>query len=171
MRIRRLAILDADMHMQAKNEVRPRHQLQVLDDLGVAGIGIDLLRPPVGEGMRGTSHQTQAVFFRQANHVAAQVEEVFLRLLDVLADARPYLDDGLMHLRLDALFQLNLPLREHLGRNVRPQIAGLGVDGLVLLFNAQRKRRPHLYFVPSIDSTSFWLSSFAKRSICCSQPP
>ena len=46
------------------------------------------------------------------------------------------LDDGLMHLGFDALFEAELALGEHLGRDVRAQIAGFRVDCLVLLFDA-----------------------------------
>ena len=74
---------------------------------------------------------------------------VFLRLLDVPADARADFDDGLVHLGLDALFEPKLSLREHLGRDVRAEIAGLRIYGLVLLFDAQGERWPHAVSPPS----------------------
>ena len=70
---RRLAILDADVHVQAENQVRARHQLHVFDDLVVALVGIDVLRAPVGKRMRRAGGQPQAVLLRQLDHVAAQV--------------------------------------------------------------------------------------------------
>ena len=59
-----------------------------------------------------------------------------LGVLDVVADAGADLDDGLMHLGLDALFEAELALGQHLGGDVRAEIAGLGVYGLVFLFDA-----------------------------------
>jgi hypothetical protein len=41
-----------------------------------------------------------------------------------------------MHLGFDALFKAQLALGEHLGRDVRTEIAGFRVDGLVFLFDA-----------------------------------
>jgi hypothetical protein len=86
--------------------------------------------------MRCAGDQDEAVLLGEGDHVAAQVEEVFLGILDVAADARADLDDGLVHFGFDALFEAELSLGEHLGRDVRAEIAGLGVDGLVFLFNA-----------------------------------
>ncbi len=85
--------------------------------------------------MRRAGDQRQPVLLRELDHVPAQIEEVFLRLLDVLADPRAHLDHGLVHLGLHALFQPQLALGQHLGRNVRAKVAGLRVDRLVLLFN------------------------------------
>jgi len=111
-------------------------ELEVLDDLGVAGIGVDLLDAPVGEGMGGSGDEEEIVLFGEGNHVAAEVEEVLLRDLDVAADAGADFDDRLMHLGLDALFEAELALGEHLGGDVRAQIAGFRVDCLVLFFDA-----------------------------------
>jgi len=41
-----------------------------------------------------------------------------------------------MHLGFDALFEAELAFGEHLGRDVRAEVASLGVDGLVFLFDA-----------------------------------
>ena len=58
---RGLAILDADVDVQAEDQVRARHQLHVFDDLQVALVGIDVLGAPVGKRMRGAGTQQQAV--------------------------------------------------------------------------------------------------------------
>ena len=76
------------------------------------------------------------MFFGEGDHVAAEVEEIFLGDLDVAADAGADLDDGLVHLGFDALFEAELALGEHLRRDVRAEVAGFGVDGLVFLFDA-----------------------------------
>ena len=78
----------------------------------------------------------ERALLRERDHVAAEVEEVFLSDLYVAADARADLDDGLVHLGLDALFEAELSLGEHLSRDVRAKIAGLGIHGLVFLFDA-----------------------------------
>ena len=113
------AVLDTDVDVEAEDEVGAGHELEVFDDLGVAGVRVDLLDAPVGEGMGGSGDEDEAVFFGEGDHVAAEVEEVFLGVLDGLADAGADLDDGLMHLGLDALFEAELPLGQHLGRDVR----------------------------------------------------
>src|ERR1700733_11802053 len=131
---RRLAIFDSHMDVQAEDKVGARDELQVFDHLGIARVGIDFLHAPVRKGMGRTGNENEAVLFRQRDHVAAQVEEVFLRDLDIAANSGANLNDGLMHLRLDALFQPQLTLGQHLRRNVRTQIARFRVDCLVLLF-------------------------------------
>ena len=48
-----------------------------------------------------------------------------------------------MHLGLDALLQGELALFDDFGVDVRTQIAGFRVDGLVFLFNSERESRSH----------------------------
>ena len=79
----------------------------------------------------------------ELDHLAAQLVDVFAGLVDVAADAGADLDDGGVHLGLDALLQAQLALRQHLGLDVRAQIARDRVDGLVFLFNAEREGWPH----------------------------
>ena len=55
---RSLAILHPDMHMQSKNQIGSSHQLHVFDDIFVTLAGRNLLRPPIGEWMRGRGRQT-----------------------------------------------------------------------------------------------------------------
>ena len=138
------AVFDADVDVEAEDEVGAGDELEVFDDLGVARVGIDLLDAPVGEGMGGAGDEDEVVLFGEGDHVAAEVEEVFLGVLDVAADAGADLDDGLVHLGLDALFEAELALGEHLGRDVRAQIAGHRVDGLVFLFDAEREGWAHV---------------------------
>ena len=63
------------------------------------------------------------------------------RLLNVLADAGADLDHRLVHLRLDALGQQRLALLHDLGVDVRAQVARLGIDGLVFLFDSDAEAR------------------------------
>ncbi len=141
---RRLAVLNAYVHMQAKDQVGARHQLQVLHHLVVARVGINLLRPPVCKRMRCAGHQHQPMFFGQLDHLAAQLVNILARLVDVAADARAHLHHRGVHLRLHPLLQPHLAHGQHLGLDVRAQIAGDRVNGLVLLFNAERERWAHM---------------------------
>ena len=133
---RGLAVLDADVHVQSEDEIGARHQLHVFDDILVAIVGIDLLHAPVGKGMRGGGGEAQAILASQANHVAAQFLQLVLGVLDVGADRGADFDDRLVHLGLDALLKDELALLDDLGMNVRAQIAGFRIDGLVFLFDS-----------------------------------
>jgi len=130
------AIFNADMHMQAEDEVGAGNELQIFDDLVIARVRVDLLAAPIGEGMGCAGDEGEVVLFGEANHLAAQVVEVFAGLVDVFADAGTDLDDGLVHFGLDALFEAHSTLGEHFRGDVRAQVAGDRVDGLVFLFNA-----------------------------------
>jgi hypothetical protein len=130
-----LLVFDADVHVKAEDQVGARHQLHVLDDLEVALIGIDVLRPPIGERMRGAGAEQQAVLLGQLHHRAAQIQDVGARLFHVAAHAGADLDDRLVHLRLDALVELPLALLDDLGVDVRSEVVRDRVDGLVFLFD------------------------------------
>ena len=132
----RFAVLDADVHVQAEDQVRARHQLHVLDDLQVALVGINVLHAPVGERVRRAGAEQQAVLAGELHHGAPQVEDVGARLLHVAAHAGADLDHRLVHLRLDALVQLALALGDNLGVDVRAEIEGVGIDGLIFLLDA-----------------------------------
>ena len=133
------AILDADVHVQAEDQVRARHELHVLDDLQVALVGIDVLDAPVREWMRRAGAEQQAVVLGERHHRAPQVEDVGARLFHVAADAGPDLDDRLVHLGLDALVELPLALGNDLGVDVRAEIKRDRIDRLVFLFDADRE--------------------------------
>ena len=138
-----LTVLDADVHVEAEDEVRPRHQLHVLHDLEVAGIRIDVLLAPVGERMGGAGDEEQPVVLCQAHHRPPQVDDVLTRLANRPAHAGAHLDHGLMHLGLDALVELPLALRHDLGVDVRAEVERLGVECLVFLLDADGERRGH----------------------------
>ena len=88
--------------------------------------------------------------------------------LDVFADARANLDDGLVELSLDALLKPQLALRQHLGRDVGTQIPGIRIDGLVLLFDAKGEARSHCglrsYDVAFARFRSLWLRVITQRT-------
>ena len=102
----------------------------------IALVGIDILLAPVGKGMRGAGAQQQPVVLGELHHRPPQVQDVGLRFLDVLADTGADLDHRLVHLRLDALVELALALGNDLGVDVRAQIEGERINGLVLLFDS-----------------------------------
>ena len=80
------AVFDADVHVEAEDEVGARDELEIFDHLVIARIGIDLLRAPVGEGMRGAGDEFEIVFAGELDHLAAQFVDVFAGLIDVAAD-------------------------------------------------------------------------------------
>jgi len=82
------AVFNSHVDVEAEDEVGASYELEVFDDLGVAGVGVDLLDAPVGEGMGGAGDEDEAVLFGEGDHIAAEVEDVFLGVLDGLADAR-----------------------------------------------------------------------------------
>ena len=102
------AVFDADVDMEAEDEVGAGDELEVFDDLVVARVGIDLLGAPVGEGMRGAGDEFELVFAGELDHFAAEFVDVFAGLVDVAADAGADFDDGGVHLGLDALLKAQL---------------------------------------------------------------
>src|SRR5437870_9370296 len=61
------------------------------------------------------------------------------RVLDGITNLSAELDDGLVHLRFDLLFQHDLAALEDF-LNVRAQLAGLRVDNREFLFDTESKR-------------------------------
>ena len=141
---RRLAILNSDVHVQPENQIGPRHQLHILNNILVALVGMNLLRPPVRKRMRRRRRQPQPILFGQPHHVAPQLLNFGLRFFDIGADRRPHLHHRLVHLRLHPLLKNHLPLLQDFGMNVRPQIPCLRIDGLILLFNSDGESRLHI---------------------------
>ena len=137
----RLAVLDADVDVQAEDQVGARDDLHVLDDLQVALVGVDVLHAPVGERMRGAGDELQAVLLGERDHLPAQVAQIRRRFLDGLADARADLDHRLVHLGLHAFVQLPLALFEDLHLDVRAQVERDGIDRLVFLLDPEGEGR------------------------------
>ena len=158
---RGLAVLDADVDVQAEDEVGARHQLHVFDDVLVALVGVDFLDAPIAERMGGPGREPQPVFPGQAHHVAPQCLYFRLGFLDVFADRGAYLDDGLVQFGLDALLQEELALFQNFGVNVRSQIAGDRIDCLILLFNPDGKGRRHRS--TNAGDSSGYFSSLARK--------
>ena len=130
------AVLDADVDVEAEDEVGAGDELEVFDDLGVAGVGIDLLDAPVGEGMGGAGDEDEAVLVGEGDHVAAELEDVFAASW-MLRQMR--VPTSMTDLCISALTRSSrriLPLASISVCDVRAEIAGLGVDGLVFLFDA-----------------------------------
>ena len=104
---------------------------------------MDFLDPPIAERVGGTGGEPKAVLPRQAHHVAPQFLYFRLGFLDVFADRGAYLDYGLVQFGFDALLEDELAFFQNFGVDMRPQIAGDGIDCLILLFNPDGKGRPH----------------------------
>jgi len=96
------AVFDADVDMEAEDEVGAGDGLHVLDDGGVAFVGVDFLFAPVGEGVCGGGGDAEAVVFGEADDAGAEFAEVGFGFLDVAADTGADFDDGLVHFGLDA---------------------------------------------------------------------
>ncbi len=105
-------VLNADVDVQAEDNVGAGNQLQVLDHLQVTRIGINSLLTPVGKGMGCTGYQCQPILTGQPDHLSPQFVNIFACLVDVSADAGTHLDDRGMHLRFDPLLQQLLALRK-----------------------------------------------------------
>ena len=69
---------------------------------------------------------------------AAQASDLGARLGHGAAGPRADLDDALVHLGLDLLAQDHLAALKNLG-DIRAQLARLGIDDLVFLFDADRE--------------------------------
>ena len=65
------AVFDADVDVEAEDEVGAGDELEIFDDLVVARVGINLLRAPVGEGVRGAGDEFEMVLAGQLDHFAA----------------------------------------------------------------------------------------------------
>src|SRR5437764_15334951 len=137
---RGLAIFYAHMHVQAKDEVGPCDELQVLYHLEIALVGVNFLGSPVRERMRRAGGEHQTVVTGEPDHIVPQLAYILLRFFDVLADASAYLYNRLVHLRLDLLFHNSLTLGDDLAVDVRSQIVGFGIDRLILYFNTIGER-------------------------------
>ena len=91
---------DADVHVDAEDLQAAGQPLHVLDQLGVALLGRDLLGLPVGERVRARAHQAQAAAVGGGAHLGERAREVGLRLGDRRADAGDDLDGRLEQLVL-----------------------------------------------------------------------
>ena len=131
----RLAVLDADVHVQSENQVGARDHLQVFHDDAVALVGIDLLLVPLRERMRAAGGECAARSARARPMIWRRMSRISsLRLLDVLADAGADLDDRLVHLGLDALVQQHPALC----RRSRPECASAdrGYSGSMVWYSS-----------------------------------
>ena len=140
---RGLAVFHADVHVQAENQVGPRHQLQVFDNVLVTDVLGNLLHPPVGKRMSRRRSQPQAILPGQGNHVAAQLFHFFLGVLNIAADRGPDLDYRLVHLGFHPLLQEQLALFDNLRVDVGAQIARDRINGLIFLFDPDGESRKH----------------------------
>ena len=140
------AIFHAHVHMQAENQIGAGHQLHVFHHAVIALIGINLLGAPISKRMGSAGGEQQSIFARQSDHLAAQLDDLRLGVLDVLADSGADFHHRLVHLRLDALFHAELALGDDLGMNVRAQVARDRINGLVLFFNPDSEAGTGHYF-------------------------
>ena len=169
---RGLAVLDADVHVQAENQIGARHQLHVLDDVLVALVGMNLLRAPVAETDASPPDASRRPFSRASRTMSRRsFFTSALASLMLLQTDGAHLDDGLVHLRLYPLLQDHLALFQNFGVNMRPQIAGHGIDCLIFLFNSDGKSRRHRS-TNAGDSSGYVSSSLASKwEVRAGNPP
>ena len=60
---RRLAIFDSNVHVQPEYQIGPRHQLQILNYILVALVGMNRLLSPISKRMRCRRRQPKPIFF------------------------------------------------------------------------------------------------------------
>jgi hypothetical protein len=84
---RGFAVFDADVDVQAEDEVGAGDELQIFDHLVIARVGIDLLGAPVGKGVGGAGDELEAVLAASLIMFAAQLEDV-LRASSMLRQTR-----------------------------------------------------------------------------------
>ena len=124
--------------MQAEDQVRARQHLHLVQQLVVARRRCHRDVGPMRDWMCARRCDAQSVFARELDDLAAQSGHLLARLFHILADRRPDLDDRVVHLTLDFVFEPLLAFGEHL-LDVRFQFARLGIDNLKLLFDAERE--------------------------------
>ena len=142
--MRGFAIFHADMHVQPEDQVGARHHLHVFDDLLVA---LRRDRSPACASRRrdGCRPRARRRPFRLASPIMSRRSCVISSraCLDVLANAGADLDHRLVHLGLYRLLQQRLALLDDLDVDVRAQIAGFRIDGLILFFDADGETWAH----------------------------
>src|SRR5216683_61738 len=130
------AIWNTNVNVQAKDQQRPSHSLQLLNQQLVSLIIENLLVLPARNGMRRSGYDLKAILLGQRCNNTSQVRYVGPRLLNVLAHAGAYLNHRLDHLGLNLLAENHLAFVKKL-RYVRAQLARLRIDDLKLLFDAE----------------------------------
>ena len=161
------AVLDADVDVHAKDQQALCQQLHLLEHALVARERRHRLLLPAAEGVRGRGGHRQPFLRGQADDKAALVGQFFLQLIQRVADRRAQLDHRLVQLRLEvALDHHDLVAFEKL-RDKRAQLARLGVDDLVFLFNADRERGSLAHAVFSVSSARKSTTDLMLRPLFC----
>src|SRR6202030_2584249 len=86
--------------------------------------------------MRPDRRDFQSGFAGEVGQLAAKIEDVLARALNVGANLSPELDHRLMHLRLDLLFEQDFSALKDL-LNVRFQFARLRIDNREFLLDSE----------------------------------
>ena len=131
-----LAVGNSDVHVQSEDEVRARDLLHVFDDGGVALVHRDQLVHPMRERMRAGRCDFQSIVRREHGELAAKLNDLLPRTTRITANLRAKLDDRLVHLRLDVLFQNHFAVGQNF-LDVRTQLARFRIDDLKFLFDAE----------------------------------
>ncbi len=134
------AVFDGDVYVGAEGEQLPGQILRFPAGADHALGRRHLRRQPGGKGVRPGRGDTQIVSGGQLGHAAPDSDQFVSRFGRRAAHFRADLDDRLAHLRPEfELAQDAMILLQALG-DIRPQLARLGVNDLVLFFNANSQR-------------------------------
>ena len=134
-----IAIFDADVHVCAEDQQALREVAEVLLHAHVPLERRDCLFEPRREGMGAGGGDHEAVFGGESHHETAQADELVARFLRRAAHLRADFHHRLVKLRLH-LADRDVVALQHLG-DVRPELARLRIDDLILLLDAERQRR------------------------------
>ena len=167
----RLAVLDADVHVQSEDQIRARDNLHVFHDVQVALVGINLLLAPVCERMRPAGRQAQPARLGESYHVAPQPDQLVSRLFDVVTDARAHLDHRLVHFGLNGFLQDRLALGDDLHVDMRPQIAGFRIYGLVFFFDTDCEARSSWHHPAAPAPLDSGFKKLSQRNSCLLRGP
>ena len=142
-----LGIRDRHVHVQAEDDQRADHVLELLLQHLVALVVGDLLLVPARERVGPGARDAQPFGLEKLSQGPPHLAELVAGLVDVLADGGAHLDHRLHHLPLDLVAQPRRRLREQ-GVDVRVELT-VRVDDLVLLLDADREQAVATHAGPS----------------------
>ena len=135
------SVFDADVDMEAEDEVGPGQVLHLVHDVLVARAVRDLLVLPVADGVGARGHDAHPARLGHGDERAPEVLHRVARVGDVLAHRRAHLHHAAVQLGLDLVAQVRAR-GQHL-LDVALQLAGLGIDELELFLDAQGEAGRH----------------------------
>ncbi len=137
-----LLVRHGHVDVHAEDQQRPGQLLQLFNDVLIPLARRDHLVDPARKWMRAGSRNLQSRAFRRCHQFATRAVHLDAQLAHVLADIRPRLHDGLMHLALHLLDDAGRRRGDELS-DVRAQFARGRINDLKLFFDADGKAVSH----------------------------